>query len=648
MLVLGMHFGHDASLCVLRDGRVAAFLSKERTQRIKHAMGLDARDVAQVLERAGVGAGEVDFCAVTSTQDLEYLFFDPAALSFEVGGPLAREVPSPLYDRLCATGGLERTLRGGRRQLAGIYASGDPHFYRRLFAQYDGVDVEALAHVPSIEDFSFAPEWAAPRSLADIARTRVDGLARDAEFARGFHLPVTVRLDGRAVPGALFSHHYAHAAYAFYESGFAEAAVLSHDGGSPRRGYRSGMFYLGRGDALHPLAPHHLSLGSVYYQVAVALGLGELGGEGKLMGLAAYGQPRFFSREWEGNWYDAPRVGEAKGGACWLEHMLCAAGEAGYDMAPFADAARVTEPVNVDVAASTQRLFEEGMLRAVEALRSALDASGLDTPRLCLTGGAALNCPANTRIAAQGGFAEVFAPPGCDDSGLSVGAARALYHAVLAQPRASAEADGGAYLGARFGDDEIRAALARAGGTVVAEEVDDPAADAARLLSRNAVIGWMQGRSEIGPRALGHRSILANPAHGDNWRRVNRIKHREQWRPLAPAVLAEHAAAWFRGAPLPSPYMLFTAEVRNGGIPAVTHVDGTARIQTVGPRAGAFHALVSEFHRLSGVPVVLNTSLNGPGEPIVESPDDALRNLAATELDALYVERFRVRRAGSA
>jgi carbamoyltransferase len=163
-------------------------------------------------------------------------------------------------------------------------------------------------------------------------------------------------------------------------------------------------------------------------------------------------------------------------------------------------------------------------------------------------------------------------------------------------------------------------------------------------LADDKVIGWFEGRSEIGPRALGHRSILADPRKAENWQRVNEIKQRETWRPFAPAVLAEHARDWFDSIPLPSPHMLYTAQVKSDAVPAITHTDKSARIQTVDASAGAFHDVLRAFHERTGIPMVLNTSFNGPGEPIVESPMDAIRFFVGSSLEALYLEGRRITR----
>jgi carbamoyltransferase len=193
-------------------------------------------------------------------------------------------------------------------------------------------------------------------------------------------------------------------------------------------------------------------------------------------------------------------------------------------------------------------------------------------------------------------------------------------------------------------DNQIENAIKEAGNSIAAERCENAAARAAADLDANKIIAWFEDRSEIGPRALGHRSILADPRKMENWQRVNQLKKRESWRPLAPAVLEAHARDWFRGTPLPSPYMLFTGSVTREGIPAVTHIDGSARLQTVGPDCGEFFRLLNEFHALTGIPVLLNTSFNGPGEPIVETPHDAIRFLVTTDLDALYMGGRRITR----
>jgi carbamoyltransferase len=176
----------------------------------------------------------------------------------------------------------------------------------------------------------------------------------------------------------------------------------------------------------------------------------------------------------------------------------------------------------------------------------------------------------------------------------------------------------------------------------------DPAEAAAADLAEDRLIGWYEGSSEIGPRALGHRSILADPRKAENWPRVNRLKGREPWRPFAPAVLESEAPKWFYGAPNPSPYMLFNASIRSNQAPAITHVDGTSRIQTVSPANGEIHRVIKHFFAKTGMPMVLNTSFNGPGEPIVESPGDAIRFLVASTLDALYMGGFRITRRKTA
>jgi carbamoyltransferase len=202
-----------------------------------------------------------------------------------------------------------------------------------------------------------------------------------------------------------------------------------------------------------------------------------------------------------------------------------------------------------------------------------------------------------------------------------------------------------AFLGARYPAESVAAALAKHADALQVERAGNAPALAARDLHDDKVIAWFEGGSEAGPRALGHRSIVANPCRAANWERVNAIKQREWWRPFAPSVLAEEAQRWFAGLPAASPYMLFTGQVLTDRLPAIRHVDGSARVQTVDPSVGGYYAMIRAFADLSSVPVVLNTSFNGPGAPIVETPEQAIAFLLATELDVLYLEGYRVTRA---
>ncbi|MSQ87521.1 MAG: hypothetical protein EXR10_11945 [Alphaproteobacteria bacterium] len=293
-------------------------------------------------------------------------------------------------------------------------------------------------------------------------------------------------------------------------------------------------------------------------------------------------------------------------------------------------------------------MFEETALAIARGLKSSFDAASLDVDGLCVTGGCALSCPTNTRLLNESGFKSVFVEPVCDDSGLSAGAALWVYHNLFQNPLIERDREYplSPYLGRTIPISEIKSAVAAASKQFKVEELGAvAAARAAQDLATDRVIGWYEGRSEVGPRALGHRSILANPTFKQNWDRVNDIKGREKWRPFAPAVLKEDAHLWFRDGPLVSPYMLFTAMVNHPDRhPAITHVDGSSRIQTVTKANGQVNDVLEGFRAHTGSSVVLNTSFNGPGEPIVETPVEAIRFLERSEIDAIYIDGFRLSR----
>jgi carbamoyltransferase len=643
MNVLGLHFGHDAAACVLRDGRIVSYVLRERHARIKHAISLDLATISRALAAAGITAEQVDFCAITSTQNMELIIEDPQGFAVEAKAHPGHRLPGSL-DPDRAQAGLDGSLQ--LHSLMDIFynpahaKSFLRYHYGSAFPQHKSRGRADFTRFGMLDVFAEPASWSGG-TLEELAVRDVSALLSGDGLRQGFHHPVTVRLGAAEIPAYLIGHHMAHAASCYYQSGFTDAAIFSHDGFAHGHGYLSGMFFRGEANRIYPVAPHHLAMGNLYNFIGTMLGLGYEGPAGKLMGLAGYGQPRFFDKRFVGNQYDWDKAAITP--RAWLDHCLERARGLGYDTRFLGVASRVREPVNIDIAASTQALFEEIYLAAAGSLHRMLAGAGKDSANLCVTGGCALNCPSNSRLSRESAFTNVFIEPGCDDSGLAIGAAGWLYHNVLDEPLPPpVKPHASPYLGIAPEEDNIEAALAAVADRIEVQ-ICDGAEAAAEDLAHDRVIGWFEGRSEIGPRALGHRSILAD-ARAPNSDRVNAIKKREPWRPFAPAVLEEEAAAWFDGLPLPSPYMLFTGTVKSDALPAITHADHSARVQTVDPSCGDFYRLLKHFHARTGVPVILNTSFNGPGEPIVESAEDALRFFIGSGLDALYVGGRRITR----
>lgn len=447
-------------------------------------------------------------------------------------------------------------------------------------------------------------------------------------------------------PGAfrVVPHHLCHAASAFYPSPFEEALCLTIDGQGESD---SAMLAVGQGRHIRVLrriyAPN--SLGYLYGCMTRYLGYG-MGDDYRVMGLAPYGDPArfrgFFERvvqsDSDGAFAVDPgwlsflilRDGICTDGAFYPRTMTAALGPPRLSDEPLVQR-------HADIAAALQEALERVVLRM---LKSARESTG--QRNLCLAGGVALNCTLNGKIARSGLFDRVWVQPAAHDAGTALGAALHGYHAILGgerrpQPRAPV------FLGPEFGNASLSKAILELGQHLRCHRPADLEARVARALADGKIVGWFQGRGEWGPRALGHRSILADPRPADMKDRVNSaVKMRESFRPFAPACLREHADAWFDLSGIgESPHMLFTVPVREARrhqIPAVTHVDGSARVQTVGreddPR---FHALLRAFHELTSVPVLLNTSFNVNGEPIVHSPEDAIRCFLGTNIDLLVI-----------
>jgi carbamoyltransferase len=584
MVILGISaYYHDSAAAIVRDGEIVAAAQEERFTRIKHDARFPARATASCLHSAGVKLGDVDFV----------VFYDKPWLKFE------RMIETYIG---CAPRGLKSFLTAMPLWLGG-----------------------KLNLRPVLKD--------------ELAR--VAGLKKSE------------------VPPLLFTeHHQAHAASAFFPSPFSKAAVLCMDGVGE---WATTSLWMGEGNDLTPLWEIHFphSIGLLYSAFTYYTGFKVNSGEYKVMGLAPYGEPRYAQVILD-KLIDLKPDGSFRLNLDYFNYTagLTMTNERFHSL--FAGPPRKPDsPLtgrDMDVAASIQNVTEEAVRRLAATARRETGAEFL-----CLAGGVALNCVANGKLLRDGLFRDLWVQPAAGDAGGAIGGALAAWHIYRKAPRRPAEGDAmkGAFLGPSFSDAEIAATLERLGARW--ERLDDAELikSVVEALGRGAVVGWFQGRMEFGPRALGARSILGDPRDPRMQSRMNlKIKFRESFRPFAPAVLTEHAANYF-DLDRPSPYMALVAPVadavriaeapgdgrlsgidrlkaRRSTIPAVTHVDYSARIQTVhretNPR---FYELVRKFAEATGCPVVVNTSFNVRGEPIVCTPEDAWRCFMRTEMDYL-------------
>jgi carbamoyltransferase len=586
MNILGISaFYHDSAAALVQDGTIVAAAQEERFTRVKHDAGFPANAMAYCLRAGGIGARELD----------AVVFYEKPLLKAE-----------------------------------------------RLLETY-------LAFAPrGFRSFRMAmPLWLKEKLFQKL-------LLRDELKKLGPGLDVEQRL--------LFAeHHQSHAASAFFASPFAEAAVLTMDGVGEWTTTSAG---LGRGNHLQILKELHFphSLGLLYSALTYHLGFKVNSGEYKVMGLAPYGEPKHVDLFLD-HLMDLKPDGTFRLDMGYFDYCTGLTMTNGDFDRLFGSAPRKPDELltqrHMDVAASLQKVTEEVMLRLTRSLARETGAKNL-----CLAGGVALNCVGNGKVLREGAFERIWIQPAAGDAGGALGAALAAYHLYAGKPRRANGGNGadlmaGSYLGPSFAQDEIERRLAAAGAAF--ERCEDDALIGRTvdgLVAGNAV-GWFQGRMEFGPRALGARSILADPRSPAMQKTLNlRVKYRESFRPFAPAVLREDVADWF-ALDEDSPYMLLVADVverrrrqmtneeqslfgidklnvPRSDIPAVTHVDYSARVQTVhrdtNPR---FHDLIAAFKARTGCPVLVNTSFNVRGEPIVCTPEDAFRCFMGSEIELL-------------
>lgn len=584
--ILGISaYYHDSAACLVLDGKILAAAQEERFSRKKHDPGFPEQAILYCLEEASI-----DLAAVDSV-----VFYDKPILKFE---------------RLLET-----------------YLSNMPHGF--------------LSFTKAI------PVWLKEKLFLKKVLKQ--------------ELSVISGISVQQLPELLFNqHHRSHAASAFYPSPFQEAVVICLDGVGE---WATTSVWLGRNESLKPLweidFPH--SLGLLYSAFTYYCGFKVNSGEYKLMGLAPYGEPIY-----------AELI---------LEHLIQMKADGSFqlDMTYFnypvgltmtakkfhtLFGAKPRKPEStidqkiMDIAASVQHVTECVILNLLNAVYKEIKIENL-----CLAGGVALNCVANGKIIRQSPFKHLWVQPAAGDAGGALGAAMTVWHEFLSKPRQSSTSDAmqGAYLGPAFSNQKIKQFLDQK--QIPYQQLDDAELmpHLAELMDQGNVLGWFNGRMEFGPRSLGARSIIGDARNRKMQSQMNlKIKYRESFRPFAPAVKADKVSEWFE-IDQPSPYMLLVADVVHhklldlteadacfgieklnqirSEIPAVTHVDNSARIQTVHTSTNSrFYALLDAFEKLTGCPVLVNTSFNVRGEPIVQSPEDAYRCFMCTEMDYLVLE----------
>jgi carbamoyltransferase len=582
--ILGISaFYHDSAAALIEDGRIIAAVQEERFSRKKHDSRFPRHAIGYCLAEGGIGLEGVD----------HVVFYDKPFLKFE-----------------------------------------------RLLETY----------------LTFAP-----RGFKSF-RMAIPLWLREKLFLKDLIKQELVRLDAHRGwnEELLFSeHHLSHAASAFFPSPFEEAIVLTMDGVGE---WATTSAAVGKGNSLEVHKEIHFphSLGLLYSAFTYYTGFKVNSGEYKVMGLAPYGEPKYAGKIFE-QLVDVKPDGSFRLELSYFDYCTGLTMTNGKFDDLFGGSPRKPDQLltqhHMDLAASLQAVTDEIVLRLTRSLR---EESGIGN--LCLAGGVALNCVANGKVLREGRFEGIYIQPAAGDAGGALGAALVGYHMQRGRERrANGDAMRGAYLGPAFSQGEIEARLKACGARFEVKEDTPLIADCAEDLAQGKALGWFQGRMEFGPRALGNRSILGDPRSPTMQKMLNlKVKYRESFRPFAPSVLRERVSDWFE-LDGDSPYMLLVADVvksrrremtaeerqlfgidklnvLRSDIPAVTHLDYSARIQTVhqdtNPR---YHALLCAFERETGCPVLVNTSFNVRGEPIVCTPEDAFRCFMGTDLDILAV-----------
>jgi len=590
MYILGISsYYHDSGACLLHDGKILSAVQEERFSRIKHDNSFPHQAIQYCIKQAGIEPLEID----------NIVFYEKPFLKFE---------------RLLETY-LAFAPRGFRS-----FASAMPIWIKeKLYQKYN------------------------------LVKSLENSLDPDIDWSKKL----------------LFSeHHLSHAASAFYPSPFKEAAVLTLDGVGE---WTTTSLAVGDGKDLTVLKEIHFphSLGLLYSAFTYYTGFKVNSGEYKVMGLAPYGEPKYVDLI-KDNLIQIKEDGSFHLDMSYFDFCigLTMTNEKFHELfgGPPRESEAELSQREMDIAASVQKVTEEVLIKLAKNI-----AKETGKKNLCLAGGVALNCVANGILSREKIFENIWVQPAAGDAGGALGAALATWHLAHGRERnvmTCRDEMRGSYLGPSFTNNEIEDFLIQAGAIFHKLDEEELIDRVANALSTEKAVGWMQGRMEFGPRALGNRSIIADPRSALMQRQLNlKVKYRESFRPFAPSILREHVGEWFEHEG-DSPYMLLVANVKDGkrlemsaeqqalfgieklnvprsSVPAITHVDYSARIQTVHADTNPkYHALITRFNEITGCPLVVNTSFNVRGEPIVCSPADAFKCFMGTELDVLALGNY--------
>ena len=585
--ILGISaFYHDSAAALLKDGKIVAAAQEERFTRAKHDSSFPINSIKFILKSNKISIDDINYV----------VFYDKPFLKFE--------------------------------RLVETYLANVPHGFRSFRKSM--------------------PIW-----IGEKLFLKKNLIKEFKKISNSFEKNKLLFAE----------HHFSHAASAFYPSKFDEAIILTLDGVGE---WATSTISIGKNNNLRIIKEIHFphSIGLLYSAFTYYAGFKVNSGEYKLMGLAPYGEPRF-TKLIKKNIIDIKLDGSFRMNQKYFNYMT------GLTMTNkkfeklFGQKVRRPDEkltkFHMDIAASIQKIIEEIILKITSSIYNEYKI-----PNLCLAGGVALNCVANSKILKQNIFKNIWIQPAAGDAGGAVGAAYAAWHHEFKNVRKTKNVDDmkGTYLGPQFDEQTIKKILEKKGAKYSLLKDEDIIKNVSYDLNDGKAIGWFQGKMEFGPRALGNRSIIADARSPIMQKELNlKVKFRESFRPFAPAILFEDLQEWF-DINIESPYMLFVAQILNkhrlnqiknekelfgidklnlirSSVPAITHVDCSARIQTVHKETNPkFHSLISKFKQITGVPLIVNTSFNVRGEPIVANPEDAFKCFMGTNLDILVIENF--------